>query len=143
MRARRFAEGTSVAPEKSRLEIETLLRRTGATGFASGWGPDDARIMFQKDGRHVRFVLKMPTDRDVVKRAAEERRRWRTLLLVIKAKLEAVASQVTTFEEEFLAHIVLPGGETVGERIASQLVDAYKTGAPPLLLGSGDVPRRA
>jgi len=33
---------------------------------------------------------------------AEERRRWRCLLLVIKAKLESVADAVETFDEAFL-----------------------------------------
>jgi hypothetical protein len=35
------------------------------------------------------------------------RQRWRALVLVIKAKLEAVESGITSFEDEFLAHTVL------------------------------------
>jgi hypothetical protein len=35
-------------------------------------------------------------------------RRWRALLLMIKAKVEAVESGVVTFEDEWLAHFVLP-----------------------------------
>ena len=38
------------------------------------------------------------------------RQRWRALLLIIRAKLEAVASGITTLENEFLANIVLPDG---------------------------------
>jgi hypothetical protein len=40
------------------------------------------------------------------------RRRWRALALVIKAKLEAAEAGITEFEAAFLAHIVLPDGET-------------------------------
>jgi hypothetical protein len=36
--------------------------------------------------------------------------RWRALALAIKA----VESGIATFEEEFLAHIALPNGSTVG-----------------------------
>ena len=38
----------------------------------------------------------------------ERRRLWRALLLNIKAKLEAVESGISVFDEEFMAHIVLP-----------------------------------
>lgn len=158
---RRFAEGTDVSPERSRAEIEAVLRRYGATEFASGWAPDRATIMFAHGQWRVRFFLPIPKieafnpakgnepkgwnswtperRKTFVQRArdAEERRRWRALALVIKAKLEAIASKITTFEDEFLAHIMIPGGITVGEKIASQLIDSYKTGGTPPLLGTG------
>jgi hypothetical protein len=37
------------------------------------------------------------------------------LLLIIRAKLEAVESGITTLESEFLANILLPDGGTVGQ----------------------------
>jgi hypothetical protein len=45
---------------------------------------------------------------------------------VIKAKLEAVAAGITIFEDEFLAHIVLPGGQTVAETIRENIAIAYR-----------------
>lgn len=123
-----FASGTSVSVEKSRAEIETLVRKYGAAQFSSGWMGGQAAIQFVAHGRAVRFVLPLPTreeataalrklrqhrygtiaDTYVAKwRDAEERRRWRCLLLAIKAKLEVVQTQIATFEEEFLAHIVV------------------------------------
>lgn len=41
-----YAAGTTVAPAKSRAEIEHTLERWGATGFAYGWeaGRGIARI---------------------------------------------------------------------------------------------------
>ena len=43
---------------------------------------------------------------------------------------------IVTFEEEFLAHLVLPGGQTVGERLGPEL-DAIDSGdLPPLLPGT-------
>lgn len=56
------------------------------------------------------------------------RQRWRALALVIKAKLEAVESGITTFEEEFLAHIVMPDGMTVGNHVRPTIQAWYSGG---------------
>lgn len=137
----KFAEGTTVAPEKTRAEIETIVRRYGAKEFASGWNGTTASIQFMAHGRRVRFSLAMPDDKwaranrprrsskalsDLV--AEEERRRWRCLLLAIKAKLEIVSTGITNFEEEFLSHIVVEDGRTVYEAI----VEAAVNGRPML-----------
>jgi hypothetical protein len=67
------------------------------------------------------------------------RQRWRALALAIKAKLEAVESGIATFEEEFMAYIVLPDGQTVGEFLSPQIEAAYSSGRmPPLLPGIGE-----
>jgi len=58
------------------------------------------------------------------------------MLLIIKAKLEAVEAGVSTFEEEFMAFIALPDGRTVGDFMAPQIDAAYKTGRMPPLLGA-------
>ncbi len=142
----RYAENTSVSVENSRAEIERTLRRYGADSFAYGWDQARAQIEFVHEDRRVRFVLPLP-DRnspefkltasrkqrrsEAQAEAAWEqacRQRWRALALAIKAKLEAVAAEITTFEAEFLAHIVLPGGQTVGQAIAPQVEAAYETG---------------
>ena len=62
------------------------------------------------------------------------RQRWRALALVIKAKLEAVESGITVFDKEFMAHIVLPDGKTVGEHMLPQIESSYETGSMPPLL---------
>ena len=54
--------------------------------------------------------------------------------MVIKAKLEAVESGISIFEEEFLAHLVLPDGKTVGQFMLPQVEAAYETGKMPKLL---------
>jgi hypothetical protein len=65
------------------------------------------------------------------------RQKWRALVLVIKAKLEAVEAGIVTFEEEFLAHIMLPDGRTVGEWTRPQLEAVYSDGSMPALLPGG------
>jgi hypothetical protein len=56
------------------------------------------------------------------------RQRWRALNLVVKAKLEAVESGIATFEDEFLAYTMLPGGATVGQWLTPQLDEVYRRG---------------
>jgi hypothetical protein len=144
-----YAEKTSVSSERSRAEIETTLLRYGADQFMYGWDEGRAVIQFRANERYVRFVLPMPDkddpeftrtpsgrrtrDRDSALKAWEQegRRRWRALALAVKAKLEVVASGIATFEDEFMANIVLPGGETVGEWLAPQIDQAYKQGVMP------------
>jgi hypothetical protein len=69
----------------------------------------------------VRFVITQPKGGMPQKREAEERRLWRALLLVLKAKFEAIDSGITTFDHEFLAHLVTSTGATVADAIAPQL----------------------
>lgn len=149
----RYASNTEVSSNRSQAEIERTLIRYGATGFAYGWDAAVARVVvgFTAHGRSVRFELPLPdrTDRRFTltptgKRRSESaahteyetatRRIWRVFALVIKAKLEAVESGLVEFEQEFLAHIVLPGGATVGETVRERVADAYRTGTVPALL---------
>ena len=153
----RYAAQTTVSVESSRAEIERTLSRYGAESFAYGWDREKATVQFATDDRVIRFILTMPARDDkeftVHSRgrrtpdAAEKlweqacRQRWRALNLVIKAKLEAVAAGISEFEDEFLAHIVLPDGTTAGEWLRPQIESAYKAGTMPtsrLLIGSGE-----
>ena len=65
------------------------------------------------------------------------RQRWRALLLIIPAKLEAAESGITTLGNELLANIVLPDGGTVGQWLAPQVDEAYATGRMSPMLGAG------
>lgn len=130
----RFAEGTTVSSEKSRVEIERMLRKAGAESFGSGYQGTTARIQFMLRGLHCRFELQMPALGTVKQAEQEERRLWRALVLILKAKLEAINSGVSTFEEEFIGNIVVPNGQTVSEWLAPQIMSAMKTGKMPSLL---------
>lgn len=148
----RYAAETTVPVERSRAEIEHTLARYGATRFAYATEQHRAQIVFEVNNRRVRFIVPLP-DRDSrdftigrygkVRKPEETfkrweqacRQRWRALALAIKAKLEVVEAGISTFESEFLAHVVLPSGETVGEWFAPQLEATYTSGRmPPLLL---------
>jgi hypothetical protein len=148
----RFAESTSVSVEKSRAEIEKLIVRYGATATAFMSAAGRALIMFEAKNRKVVFELPLPdiADKTFVRdgrgsvrtlprrqEAWEQacRQRWRALALVIKAKLEAVESGITTFEDEFLAHIMMPDGQTVGAHVKPTIENWYATGKVQPLLG--------
>jgi len=156
----RYAANTTVPSDRSRAEIEATLRRYGATAFGYAWEGEGAShaaaVMFRIANRAVRFRLPMPDpkerrfthtgERNISRsRVAAEaeydkaiRQAWRALLLIIKAKLEAVAAGVVSIESEFLAHTVLPNGTTVGEWVLPQIEQAYERDQMPALLpGSG------
>lgn len=156
MPTRRYADQTTVTSDASRTEIERTLIRYGADVFQYGRTPTYATIGFRIRGRVVKFTLPLPDrqGRDITharvnqtsymqlrtlkqQEAAYEqavRQRWRALLLIIKAKLEAVEAGVVTLEEEFLAQTMLADGSTVAEWVGPQIDEVYRTGGMPSLL---------
>ena len=145
----------------TRHEIERLLDNHGAKAFVSGWDRDQrlSSVMFELADRRIRFTLPLPdpddrrftrtpTGRSRTTAAAGAefdqavRQRWRALLLVIKANLEAITAGIATVDEEFLAYIVIPGTtSTVAERVGPELARAYEiSGYTPMLALPGDRP---
>lgn len=188
----RYAENTEVPVERSRAEIERLLKSHGATQFGSASDEEKgvAFVMFRLCDRMFRIEVKQPkadqipkgkpptaptphtrarwpktiaemNDRDqreyqlALKRyndnerrkseswiAQEERRRWRAQLLLIKAKLEMIATGETTAEREFMADMLMANGKTVAQAALPALAAMYRDGKMPkggiLMLGSGE-----
>ena len=151
----RYAKKTDVSSDKSRSEIEKTLARYGASKFMYGWEEKSAVIAFEMNDRHIKFVLPLPDrnnkdfthtpnrgklrsptqTQEVYEQAV--RQKWRALALTILAKLEAVESEISVFEDEFMAHIVLPDGKTVGQWMRPQIARAYEHGKMPPLMIAG------
>lgn len=154
-----YAADTSVPVEKSRAEIEGTLARYGASRFGYMTHETEAMIGFVMNNKAIKFVLPLPDPKaerftvqtyvrsgvrrrgghntpEQARRLWEQacRSRWRSLALCIKAKLEACAAGITDFETEFLAHIVTPGGQTVGQRLLPQVEEMTKSGKVLALL---------
>ena len=129
-----YAENTTVSVAKSRMEIEELIRKHGAGQFISGYSGNRVMIGFTASGRQVRFLIEIPEGKTDKQSEQMERQRWRALLLVIKAKFEAIESGVSCFDDEFMAHIVLPNGQTAGDWAIPQIEAAYQSGQMPKLL---------
>lgn len=129
-----YAEKTTVPVSKTRIEIEELIRKHGAGQFVSGYSGNKVMIGFTASSRQVRFTIEIPEGKTDKGTDQIERQRWRALLLVIKAKFEAIESGVSCFDDEFLAHIVLPNGTTCGEYMLPRVDEAYQTRQMPALL---------
>jgi hypothetical protein len=162
-----FAKGTTVSEEKSRAEIEQTIRRHVGreAAFSYGTMPGKAAIQFAAHGRQIRFELPLPSREEAFEKARdgrapgrkptppqveywldqEYRRRWRCMLLIVKAKFEAVeikmelaetdAEKATVFEQEFLACIVGTSGQTL-----YQAIQEAKVGGQRLLPPVGETP---
>lgn len=96
----------------------------GATGWAVGEDDGRAAVSFRMQDRLLRFRITLPAKED----EKEERRLWRALAMAIKAKLVIASEGIETFDEVFLANIVTPSGETVGERIIADVQAMIENG---------------
>ena len=153
MNRKAYAHGTTVTADRSMIEVRRLLSKHGITDFVSGQDGGVSGLLFKVRGRAVRIAIPNPDPndprlcrtpsgrprRDHIAREhyeQEVRRRWRVLVIAMKAKLELIEAGVSTFEEEFLAHFILPAGRTVGEQVLPELDSIQRTGALPALLSS-------
>ena len=148
-----YASDTNVSINRTREEIIRTLERYGADGFGFMTEGVRSAIYFRIAEIRVKLHVSMPDFDDFAmmptrnarrtqqaqQRAYEQacRQRWRALLLIIKAKLEAIESGITTLEEEFLPHIMLPSGERIGDWILPQVEESYRTGQMPPMLPHG------
>jgi hypothetical protein len=133
----KYADRTAVPVSASKAEIERILSRFGADQFMIGWETERALIAFRAQGRHIKMLLPLPA-REKFSTAnsyeAEQRRVWRSMALCIKAKVESVSTGIETFEDSFMAHVVLPNGETLAQHARPLIARAYESGEMPKLL---------
>lgn len=125
-----YAERTKVPVAQTIAEIGKVVAKYGGDQFIYAVMDERLVVGFTSERRQVRFQVEQdPSD------GQTSRQRARALLLVLKAKLEAVESGVSVFEDEFLANIVLPDGKLVAQHIKPYLTEAYAHGGdvPPLL----------
>ena len=144
-----YAAGTTVSVEKSAAEMRTMIVKYGASHVGFMDGPGKSVVEFIAKERRIRFVLPLPdqTDKrfthekprrsysqarlrskDAAYKAWEQacRERWRSLCLAVKAKLDCVATGISSFESEFMAHTVDPDtGRTIGEIMLPIIAQSY------------------
>lgn len=142
-----YAANTSVPVDRSRSEIEILLTRYGASEFGYTGSVGRAIIGFRVQSSEgvpmvVRIILPLPTLEENANATAQTkhgqhcRSLWRSLVLVVKAKLEAVSSGISTIEREFMPDIVMANGKTVGQAFREQLPAMTTDRKTPLLLSA-------
>lgn len=125
-----YAEKTKVPIGQTKGEIESLVLRHGGTTFGILSGEDMAQVVFEEHGRRLLFRLPLIPEAQSSDKQREQfrRARWRALLLAIKAKFESIEGGIETFEEAFLANIVLPDGKTVAEHARPAIASSYDSG---------------
>lgn len=146
-----YAHKTTTTKTATLAELEAILGKYGCTSFIAGTHQGDATIGFQVAGLNVLMRIPLPvigdrkfthtptglprsTGKAFDEHQAAVRATWRALLLFVKAKLVGVDQGLTTIEQEFLPHILLPGGGTFGDAVIPQIREAYETGQLPALL---------
>jgi hypothetical protein len=132
--AQRYADGTLVPVERSRVEVEKTLKRFGISEYFYGSGERGAGIGFVYRGRKIQMNVPNPDPKRFTTPAALEkelRRIWRVLLLWLKANIEMVDSGLVKFEDIFLAQTCLPSGQTVSMLMQDQLNKLIASGEAP------------
>jgi hypothetical protein len=148
-----FAKDTGVPVERSLSEIRAVINKYGAGKIMTYEDADRAIFAFEMRKRQEKFIMPLPQRKDykyttggrhgkvgdLNSNAYDQavRTRWRALLLTIRAKLESVEVGIETFDEAFMAQIVLPNGSTMAEWAVPQIVIAYDKGNMPPLLSAG------
>ncbi len=154
-----YASGTTVQIDRSQRDIEELVSRSGASKFMRGHDERVATILFEIADRRIMFELQLPKLDDYATKQVGKRvrklaphqqeqehyqackARWRALFLTIKAKLVSVEAGIETFEEAFLAQVVVPHNgraERFGKVATAAILQAYGGGDLPPLLPSGE-----
>jgi len=149
----RYASSTDVPTDRTKAEIEKTLLRYGADDITMATSVQRGRagVAFVHRDIPVKINVPLPdrndkefrlTDRgrkrveNQVQVAWEQacRQRWRALLLLIKANLESIELGVLAAEDVWLPWMMLPGGQTVSEKIRPHLA-AIRNGTRALLPG--------
>ncbi len=142
---------TTIEPERTMVEIGKMLREFGIEDYqwTTLWGEERVELRFgirSKTGERVMVRMEPPSlktkkrvyDEKLARTIAKEIPSWpqamRLLRHYLKSKLEAVAFGLRTFNEEFLADILVygPSGEetTIAEVLVPRLeAGGYRTAA--------------
>lgn len=153
-----YATETTVPVERSQAELKQLLEKYGARRHLFFQDESLWNVQFEIENRLYRMTLPRPDEyqdsvlftpqgmiRSMTRRERElaqlERSLWRSLVLVIKAKLEAAAAGISTVEREFMASVVLPDNELLGDYLQPRIAEAYQTGRKPQMLLPGSLER--
>lgn len=142
-----YAAGTNVGEERSRAELQYILERFGADqfGYASDRTTFQARIMFRFKGANFAFSMPLatPNDRRVkftpsgklrngtqvaANMQDENRRRWRSLCLTVKAMLVGVEDGIFNFAEIFMPYMIWGDGRTTAQTLLPIVESDIKSG---------------
>lgn len=137
----KYAQGTSVPVERSIAELKRICEKYGASNFGFLQSDSAAAVFFKFDNRMYRMDLHFQSpsktvgisSTEIKKMKAEERRKWRVLILTIKAMFVSIESEVFDSCTLFQPFTLLPDNTVIGERMNPQIEQAYQTGRMPII----------
>lgn len=156
---RPYAAGTTVGIWQSKSQVESDLRRMGATrhAFFDDTERHQAAIAFEIGETRYRLLLPLPDPSAQVYQWTPARRfrrdaaqaheaweqdvreRWRALAEYIKALRVAAETGIIDTREALLPYALLPDGRTVAQYTLPQLAEGARASQmPPLLPGVGE-----
>jgi hypothetical protein len=118
------------------VDLRTVTKRYGVTEFGVFDSEASAGVAFTFKGFRIKIALPLPSPDEFRRNStgammgavqAKEvyqrviRQRWRALVLVVTAKLEAVESGIETVEQAFMPYLVMSNGQTMGEMVMPQI----------------------
>jgi hypothetical protein len=119
--------GSAVPVNRTKGQIEAMLTDYGASHFAYFGNPKGEMVIFEVEGRRLRFNV--PLEEGASPKAVRSRnQRWREFLQCVRAKLESVTTGIESFTEAFLAHVVMPDNRTVYEHVAPRIARIVEGG---------------
>lgn len=140
-----FAKKTKCSVGRTQDEIRKTLAKHSASAFAFAESIEMAQVQFELKNRRIKMSIPLDVKNKTKnskgylmdEKSVEQstRTKWRCLLLSIKAKLESIENKITSFDQEFMAHIVLPNGTTVGDLVIPEIEYSYQNNKMPPLLG--------
>ncbi len=113
---------------RSKVELEGILDRYGATETMLGKGPGRAVIAFVYDGSPYQLTIDIHDDERL------NRQGWRVLILLLKAQLEAIEAEIVSAEEVFMPYRLLIDGTTFAQHALPKLLKAQQAGRMPVAL---------
>jgi hypothetical protein len=150
----KYAAETSVPVDRSKAEIEKILKKYGASRFMYGWEGDQVVIGFEISEKRYRIHVPMPVAEEfgytpggrprngktaiIAALEQAERQRWRALALYLKAVLEAAEIGIKSIENSLLSDLVLMNNATVGAWLVPQIENSYRMGVMPPMLPGGN-----
>ena len=124
---------------RSRDEIERTLKRYGCDQQL--WMRDDTvpnmTLGFVRKGLTYKLTVPLPKQGykfTIAEADAETMRRFRVLLIWLKATCEMVDTGLLKFEEAFMPHTLTPGGQTAGQLFGQQIAVMLESGRAPSLM---------
>ena len=112
-----YANKTKVPVDRSIAEVRRIL-------LSHGVGEKDVIIVHAGDGDMIEFIYQGFRIRYFVactEDPQEQRRRWRAIVLIVKAKFELMGVGFAPVEQVFLPEIVAHNGKLLGEMMGAKV----------------------